>query len=103
MTGRIKEKTAHIRKLLKLRGIRARVRMCPTGGSIQVITPEYGVKFSSEEIWTIARIAKDNGLTKAQRTPICIDLETQLTEANQFSYEYHADLDREMALIAEGE
>lgn len=96
---RIKQKTAHIRKILKREGINARVRMSPAGDSIQIITTAYGVHFSSEEIRVIATIAMCNGLTKSRRTPIDVANEMMLTGANQFNYEYHSDLDREAALV----
>jgi hypothetical protein len=78
-----KEMTAHIRGRVKQAGIKARVRMAPGGGPIQVFAIAYGVEFTEEEQRTIRIIAKTNRLTLVRGSEIIID---QMTNPDDFHF-----------------
>lgn len=75
--------TAHIRNRVKHAGIKARVRVAPGGGSIQVFAPAYGVEFSEAEQREIRLIAKCNRLTWVRGMEIDIE---QMTNPAEFSF-----------------
>ena len=60
-----KQMTAHIRKLLKTQGIKARVKMNEACGSkyITVVVPAYDIRFTEDEQFKICLAAKCNRLT----------------------------------------
>ena len=74
---------AHIRKRIKHAGIKARVRVAPGGGVVQVIAPAFSVVFSEEAQREIRLIAKCNGFTWARGLEINID---QMTNPAEFSF-----------------
>lgn len=86
-----KEMTAHVRKLIKQAGIKARVKMFTACGTkyIQVFTPSYDANFTAEEIHRIAEIAHNNDLYGAQMSPIDPDHETRLTGKKQWNFEFY--------------
>ena len=79
----IKEMTAHIRKRIKHEGIKARVRIAPGGGCIQVFVPFYGMGFSEDEQRKIKHIAICNKLTWVRQLPIIMD---QITNPYDFKF-----------------
>lgn len=85
MTLTHKEMTAHIRKRIKVAGIKANVRMQNSCGSkiIQVNTIEYGVEFSDEDQRTIRQIAKTNRLTWVRGLDIDVN---QMTNPYEFNF-----------------
>ena len=70
-----KELTAHLRKRIKVAGIKARVDMMKTCGceAIRVFVPAFEVTFTEAEQREIAHIAKVNGLTYANGLEIQVD------------------------------
>lgn len=74
---------AHIRNRIKAAGIKARVRLAPGGGSMQVFAPAYGLVFSEEEQRQIRLIAKCNRLTLVRGMEIDIE---QMTNPETFSF-----------------
>lgn len=82
-----KEMTAHIRKRIKVAGIKARVRLYEACGArwIQVNVPEYDVDFTEEEQRTIRQIAVTNRLTWARGMEIDVE---QMTNPKTFDFEY---------------
>ena len=87
-----KEKTAQIRKQVKTAGIKASVSMSKLCGTniINVCIPSVDAYFTSDQLMTIACIAKDSGLTDSMNSSIIPSHESGLTGKRQFSYEYHA-------------
>ena len=81
--SRLKEMTAHIRNRVAKAGIKARVRMAPGGGSIQVFVPQYGLEFSESEQREIRLIAQVNKLTLVRGMPIVLD---QMTDPHQLDF-----------------
>ena len=77
---------AHIRKRIKLEGIKARVRVSPATAAVQVIVPAHDARFTSDECRMIAFIAKCNKLTMVRGDAIDVDLHAQLTGAMQFDF-----------------
>ena len=85
------EMTAHIRKRLKVSGIKARVRKSVVSsvfgtGGIQITTPSYDVKFSGEEAREIAFICNCNRLTGVRGDPIDVDLQAQISGREQIDF-----------------
>lgn len=78
--------TKHIRSRIKSEGIKARVRMCPAGGAVQVITPSYDARFTSDEIYKIAFIAKCNKLTMVRGDEIDPKSMSNNTGATEFNF-----------------
>lgn len=74
---------AHIRNRISAAGIKARVRIAPGGGSLQVLAPAYGVVFSEEDQRQIRLIAKCNRLTWVRGMEINIE---QMTNPQSFSF-----------------
>ena len=85
-----KEMAAHIRKRIKASGIKAKCRMqtglSGSGGVIQVITPTFESRFTSDEIHTFCTIAKVNGLTHVMSAEIDPDHESRLTGKQQWDF-----------------
>lgn len=77
------ESAKHIRGRIKQRGIKARVRIAPGGGCIQVFSVEYGVQFTEEEQREIRLIGKLNGFTWVRGMPIDIE---QMTNPFEFNF-----------------
>ncbi len=86
-----KEMTAHIRKCLKDSGVKARCRKLTVCGRnlIQVFSIEHNLKFSIEDIRTIALIAKSNRLTGAEASEIHPDHEALLTGKTLWTFEFY--------------
>jgi len=74
---------SHIRSRIKHAGIKARVRVAPGGGSVQVIAPTYETVFSTDEQREIRLIAKCNHLTWVRGLEIDID---QMTNPSEFNF-----------------
>jgi hypothetical protein len=74
---------AHIRGRIKAAGIKARVRIAPGGGSLQVFVPTFGATFTEEEQRTIRLIAKINRLTWVRGLEIDIE---QMTNPQNFNF-----------------
>jgi hypothetical protein len=83
MTDALTQMTAHLRNRIKAAGIKARVRVAPGGGFIQVFGVTYEAEFSAAEQHTIRSIAKTNGLTFAQGMEIDVD---RMTNPKTFSF-----------------
>jgi hypothetical protein len=77
------QQTAHIRSRIKHAGIKARVRIAPGGGALQVVAPAADAKFSADEQRQIQLIAKCNGFTFVRGLEI--DLE-RTTNPHCFSF-----------------
>lgn len=86
-----KEMTAHIRKRLKVAGVKARVRMQDFNGHrmIQVSTPAYDKRFSSAQLDQLATIVMANGLTLIRGAKIDPEVLVQLTGSTDFNFEFH--------------
>jgi hypothetical protein len=71
----IKDKVAHLRKRIKVAGIKARVRIAPGHhrDQCQVFPVAYEIEFTKEEQKTIATIAKINKWTLCQGAEIITD------------------------------
>jgi uncharacterized protein YxjI len=69
-----KEMTAHIRKRIKVAGIKAKVSM--KGNTISINVPTYESEFSIDEQKQIKHIAICNKLTSINSFPIDIDRHT---------------------------
>tara|TARA_R100000008_G_C3563737_1_gene157823 strand:+ start:72 stop:392 length:321 start_codon:yes stop_codon:yes gene_type:complete len=81
-----KEMTSHIRKRIKIAGVKANVRMQKGLGNdkiIQVNTIEYGVEFTKEEQRAIRHIAVCNNLTWVRNMPIDVE---QMTNPYDFNF-----------------
>ena len=74
---------AHIRSRIKAAGIKARVRVAPGGGQVQVFGVTADSQFSSDEQRQIRLIAKCNRFTWARG--IEIDIE-QMTNPAEFNF-----------------
>ena len=74
---------AHIRGRGKASGLKARVRIAPGGGSLQVFTPVHGMKFSEKAQREIRLIAKCNGLSWVRGLEIDIE---QMTNPYDFQF-----------------
>lgn len=83
----LKETAAHIRKRLKHEGIKAKVRVAPGGGCVQVNAPAYGVEFSEEEQRKIRFIATCLNLTGVRGTKIVIERMT-----NPYDFHFYIDI-----------
>jgi hypothetical protein len=77
------KEAAHIRSRIKHAGIKARVRVAPGGGSIQVNAPSYEAVFSDEEQREIRLIAKVNGFTWVRGMEIVLE---QMTNPSNFNF-----------------
>jgi hypothetical protein len=77
------KEAAHIRSRIKHAGIKARVRVAPGGGSIQVNAPSYEAVFSDEEQRKIRLIAKVNGFTWVRGMEIVLE---QMTNPSNFNF-----------------
>lgn len=88
-----KEKTAHIRKLIKAAGIKARVRKYVACGTkyIQVFTPAHNSLFTADEIKAFTHIADCNKLTGARCSKIDPKHEMLLTGKQTWNFEFHGD------------
>lgn len=73
---------AHIRKRVKYEGIKARVRVAPGGGFIQVFPVTYDAVFSEADQRTIRHIAQCNRLTKPRGEPIDLERMTDFHGAS---------------------
>lgn len=83
-----KEMTKHIRTVLSVEGITARVRLIPGGKKgMQVFPTSYEAKFSEEEQKKIRTIAKANHLTLVRGIEIVID---RMTDPNGMEF-YFSD------------
>lgn len=78
-----KDVAEKIRKELKIKNIKAKVRISPGGGSVQVNAPAYGVHFSEEDQRQIKTIAKSSGLTLVRGLEINID---RMTNPETFEF-----------------
>ena len=74
---------AHIRHRVKASGIKARVRVAPGGGSLQVVAPAYGALFAEAQQREIRLIAKCNGLAWVRGVEIDIE---QMTNPSEFNF-----------------
>lgn len=83
-----KETAKHVRTRIKHEGIRARVKMNDYCGAqvISVVTPSYDAEFTSDEIKTIAIIAKSAHLTGARGMEINPEHESVLVGKKQFNF-----------------
>jgi hypothetical protein len=75
------EMTKHLRKRIHFENIPARVRMF--GASIQVIVPEYGFKWTADQLRLIGRIAKGNHMTLVRGLPVTEDHFAEMTGWDQ--------------------
>ena len=80
-----KELTAHIRKRIKIAGIKARVAMQESCGDlvISVDVPKHDAEFSEEEQRAIRLIAKCNHLTRVRGMEIVVE---QMTDPKGFKF-----------------
>jgi hypothetical protein len=74
---------AHIRHRVKVAGIKARVRVAPGGGSVQVLATSPEAVFDDAEQREIRLIAKVNGFTWVRGLEIDID---QMTNPHSFNF-----------------
>jgi hypothetical protein len=83
-----KEMAAHIRKRIKVAGIKARVQMREACGDqyIQVFGVTFDAEFTDQEQREIRQIAKTNGLTLAQGMEIDVE---QMTNSKTFEFVFH--------------
>lgn len=79
----ITEKAAHLRSRIKHAGIKARVRVAPGGGSIQVNAPAFGVEFDENAQRQIRFIAKVIGYTLVRGMEINVE---QMTNPCEFNF-----------------
>lgn len=92
-----KEMAAHIRKRLKVEGIKSRVRKYVACGTkyiaVSMDTDRFhnAREWSPEEAYMIGFIAKCNKLTGARGTEIDLDVCRQMTGKVQFDFEYYGD------------
>lgn len=68
-----KDMTAHLRTRIAAKGIKARVRMCPAGKSIQVFPPSFEAEFTHDEQRFIRALAVANKMTLVRGLPIDIE------------------------------
>jgi len=80
-----KEMTAHIRKRIKVNGIKARVWKYTSCGVnyISIDVPSYDGEFSDDEQRKVRMIAKGNGLTLSRGFEIQIE---QMTNVKNFTF-----------------
>lgn len=83
-----KETTKHLRKRIKVAGIKARVAKYDSCGQawIRVCVPGPEVRFSEDEQRQIRHIAKCNHLTRACRSEIDVE---RMTDPMDMHFEYH--------------
>lgn len=79
----LKQMTAHLRGRISHEGIKARVRMAPGGGSIQVFPVAYDISFTEDEQRTIRFIAKVNKLTLVRGMEIQVE---QMTDPSGMEF-----------------
>jgi hypothetical protein len=79
----IQEMTKHFRGRVSASDIKARVRVAPGGGQIQVFVPAHGMEFSAKEQKQIRLIAKCNLLTLVKGLEIDVD---QMTNPHSFNF-----------------
>lgn len=86
-----KDRTAHVRKVLKLYGPKARVSLCNSCGSqwISISVPSYDVRWTERELEQIAIVAQTNHLTFARGQQVDVATVRQLTGKEQFDFVYH--------------
>ena len=87
--ARHKELTKHIRKQIRIAGVKARVHMgSGNGGNITIVVavPSYEARFTSEEIRSFCHTAKCNRLTFVRGLEIDVDLESELTGRHQWDF-----------------
>ena len=84
-----KEMTAHLRKRIKVAGIKARVDMSEACGVkyIRVFVPAHDVTFTDAEQREIRFIAKCNKLTRARGEEIDVE---RMTDPMSMHFEFHA-------------
>lgn len=80
------ERAAVMRDRVKQAGIKARVRVAPGGGEVQVFPPKYGIEFTDQEQETIATIAVELGYTFVRKQPIDPKRYTNPHGFNLYSY-----------------
>lgn len=69
----LKALTAHIRHRIAVAGIKARVRMSPAGGAIQVFPVSHSAQFDEAAQRAIRHIAACNHMTLVQGMPIDVE------------------------------
>lgn len=83
-----KERTAHLRKVLKAYGPAARVSKYESCGAkwIKVSVPSYDARFTADELEQIAIAARANHLTLARGMEITVEHMRQMTGKHQFDF-----------------
>lgn len=86
-----KERTAHLRKVLKAYGPKARVKKYESCGVrwISVIVPSYEARFTPDELEQIALAARANHLTFARGMEITVEHVRQMTGRQQFDFVFN--------------
>lgn len=85
-TNKLTLKAESVRDEIKSAGIKARIRVAPGGGQVQVITPSYETKFKESELRTILKTMEKNGFTNAQGIPIDVERQSQMIGLEQFNF-----------------
>lgn len=86
MTAANANSAASLRAFIKAAQIKARVRIAPGGGSIQVFPPTYEARFSAGEISAFTTEARDAGFTFVRGVPIDPEHEKELTGKQHWSF-----------------
>lgn len=86
-----KERTAHLRKVLKAHGPAARVSKYESCGVkwIKVSVPSYDSRFTADELEQVALAARSNHLTFARGMEITVDHMRKMTGRQQFDFVFN--------------
>jgi hypothetical protein len=85
-TNKLTLKAESIRNEIKAAGIKARIRVAPGGGQVQVISPSFETKFKESELKIILKTMEKNGFTNVQGIPIDVERQSQLIGKEQFNF-----------------
>lgn len=80
------QKVEGVRSKIKEFGIKAKVKVAPGGGNLQVVTPTYEGKFSESELKNILETAKEAGFTMVRGGEIDPERQSKLTGQQQWDF-----------------
>ena len=84
--GTLTQRVGSVRSKIKELGIKAKVKVAPGGGNLQVVTPTYEGKFSESELKNILETAKEAGFTMVRGGEIDPERQSKLVGQQQWDF-----------------
>ena len=84
--GTLTQRVGSVRSKIKELGIKAKVKVAPGGGNLQVVAPTYESKFSESELKNILQTAKEAGFTMVRGGEIDPERQSKLTGQKQWDF-----------------